>query len=137
MIWPMSLLSMKEVTHAYGGPPLLDRVDLRIEAGERIGLLGRNGAGKTTLLRILTGEIVADGGEVRVGRGTSVTGLAQEVPDDFRGTVREQLVSAAGDGEAWEIDRRIDRVLSRLSIGLPPDADVAVQSAHRYLPGPA
>ena len=95
MIWPMSLLSLKDVTHAYGGPPLLDRVDLRIEAGERIGLLGRNGAGKTTLLRILTGELVADGGEVVLGRGTCVTGLAQELPDELAGTVREHLVSAA------------------------------------------
>ena len=53
---------------ARGGPLLLDHVDLAIEPGERIALIGRNGAGKSTLLKLLSGELRADDGEVRVDR---------------------------------------------------------------------
>ena len=48
----MALLSLREVSLAFGGPRLLDRVDLQIERGERVSLLGRNGEGKSTLLRL-------------------------------------------------------------------------------------
>jgi ATPase subunit of ABC transporter with duplicated ATPase domains len=47
----MALVTIRELTVSFGGPPLLDEVTCQIEAGQRIGLLGRNGSGKTTLLR--------------------------------------------------------------------------------------
>ena len=56
----MALLSLREVSLAFGGPRLLDRVDLQIERGERVSLLGRNGEGKSTLLRLFRGEIAPD-----------------------------------------------------------------------------
>ena len=60
----MALLSLRDVSLAFGGPRLLDRVDLQIERGERLCLLGRNGEGKSTLLRLIRGEIEPDEGEV-------------------------------------------------------------------------
>ena len=56
----MALLSLREVSLSFGGPRLLDHVDLMIEPGERLCLLGRNGEGKSTLLRLLCGEIEPD-----------------------------------------------------------------------------
>ena len=50
-------------------PLLLDNVSCQIEAGQRIGLLGRNGAGKTTFLRILSGDVEPDAGEVALLAG--------------------------------------------------------------------
>ncbi len=47
----MSLISLQAITLSYGLPPLLDGVDLSIERGERICLIGRNGTGKSTLSR--------------------------------------------------------------------------------------
>ncbi|MDJ0757064.1 MAG: ABC-F family ATP-binding cassette domain-containing protein [Ardenticatenaceae bacterium] len=60
----MNLITLSQVTKQYGERVLLDQVDLLINEGERIGLLGRNGSGKTTLLRLLADEETPDRGEI-------------------------------------------------------------------------
>ena len=82
----MSLLSLRSVSIAFGGPPVLDRADFGIERGERVCLLGRNGAGKTTVMKLLDRSIAPDDGEVVWQTGITVTRLAQEIPDDVAGT---------------------------------------------------
>ena len=62
----MPLITLNGVDYGVGGPLLLEHVDLAIEAGERIALIGRNGAGKSTLLKLLAGDIRPDDGTVRV-----------------------------------------------------------------------
>ena len=93
----MPLVSLQNVDYGVGGPLLLDGVDLAIEAGERIALIGRNGAGKSTLLKLLSGELRPDDGEVRVEGGRRIARLEQEVPQDAVGSVFD--VVAAGLGE--------------------------------------
>jgi ATP-binding cassette subfamily F protein uup len=93
----MPLISLQSVDYGVGGPLLLEGVDLAIESGERIALIGRNGAGKSTLLKLLSGELRADEGEVRVEGGRRVARLEQEVPQDAAGSVFD--VVAAGMGE--------------------------------------
>ena len=51
----MPLLSLLDLHHAFGGAPVLDGVNLQVEAGERVCLVGRNGSGKSTLLRLIAG----------------------------------------------------------------------------------
>ncbi|MGH7041393.1 MAG: ABC-F family ATP-binding cassette domain-containing protein, partial [Acetobacteraceae bacterium] len=63
-----------------GGRTLLDGADLSVDAGRRIGLVGRNGAGKSTLLRAISGEIALDGGEVRLAARTRLAAVRQEAP---------------------------------------------------------
>ena len=65
----MPLITLQSVDYSVGGPLLLERVDLAIEPGERIALIGRNGAGKSTLMKLLSGELKPDDGEVRVEGG--------------------------------------------------------------------
>lgn len=60
----MSLVRLENVSKSFAGEPILEAVNLRIEEGERIGLIGRNGTGKSTIFRIITGETEADGGTI-------------------------------------------------------------------------
>ena len=62
----MALIELRRVDFTVGGPLLLESVDLAIEPGERVCVVGRNGTGKTTLLRLLAGEIRPDDGELYV-----------------------------------------------------------------------
>ncbi len=74
----MPLLTFDRLELAYGHWPLLDGASLVIEAGERIGLIGRNGTGKSSLLKIVAGESQPDAGEVWRGPGLRLAYVPQE-----------------------------------------------------------
>ncbi len=74
------LVSLKNVSLAFGSAPLLEQVNLNIERGERICLLGRNGTGKSTLLRVIAAEIGVDDGEIWRHDSLRVASLEQDVP---------------------------------------------------------
>ncbi|QTD44813.1 ATP-binding cassette domain-containing protein [Ottowia testudinis] len=74
----MSLLTLINAQLAFGHVPLLDHADFALEAGERVGLIGRNGAGKSSLLRILGGMERPDDGELQLQGGVRVAFVAQE-----------------------------------------------------------
>ena len=76
----MALIELDNVTVAFGHRPLLDAASLRLEAGERVCLIGRNGEGKSTLLRLAAGDIAADAGRVWRQPGLKVARLEQDVP---------------------------------------------------------
>jgi len=60
----MSLLTVEDVSHSFGGRVLFKNVSFRLLAGERVGLVGANGVGKSTLMNILTGQVLKDSGKV-------------------------------------------------------------------------
>ncbi|MCG6940100.1 MAG: ATP-binding cassette domain-containing protein, partial [Thiohalocapsa sp.] len=92
----MPLISLQSVVLSYGAPNLLDGVDLGIELGERVCLLGRNGAGKSTLLGIIAGEVQPDAGEVRRADGVRIARLAQEAPADAGERVLDVVMDGLG-----------------------------------------
>jgi ABC transport system ATP-binding/permease protein len=118
----MALFSLRNVSLAFGGPQLLDQVELQIEPGERVCLLGRNGEGKSTLLRLVRGEIEADQGEVIRQQGLRVSLLPQDVPQGREGTVIDQVSAGFGHEAAHAVNslHRAQAVISRM--GLEPDA---------------
>jgi len=97
----MPLLQAKNLHHSYGDQPLLDQVDLTLEPGERVCLVGRNGSGKSTLLKILAGDIKVDDGEIIHAPELVIAELKQEVPQEFSGSVYDYV--ARGSGELAEI----------------------------------
>jgi ATP-binding cassette subfamily F protein uup len=74
----MPLLTLADAELHYGDLPLLDRAALAVEAGERIGLIGRNGAGKSSLLGILAGAVALDDGELAKMDGLKIVRVEQE-----------------------------------------------------------
>jgi ATP-binding cassette subfamily F protein uup len=74
----MPLLTLADAELHYGDLPLLDRAALAVEAGERIGLIGRNGTGKSSLLGILAGTVALDDGELKKMDGLRIVRVEQE-----------------------------------------------------------
>ena len=92
----MPLLQARNLYHSFGDQPLLDGVDLTLERGERVCLVGRNGSGKSTLLKILGGEIRADDGELIHPSELRIAGLQQDVPSHFDGSVYDSVARGIG-----------------------------------------
>ncbi|MGO4778126.1 ATP-binding cassette domain-containing protein, partial [Lysobacter sp. 2RAB21] len=97
----MPLITVQNVDYSVGGPLQLENVELAIEPGERIALIGRNGAGKSTLMKLLAGEIQADDGEIRREGSTRIARLEQEVPPGASGTVFDVVADGLGDLGHW------------------------------------
>lgn len=86
---PMSLITLHDVSIRFGGPEILDCVNVNIEAGERACITGRNGEGKSTLLKVISGHLKPDEGEIIRLPNLRVAYLSQDVPADTPGTVEE------------------------------------------------
>jgi ATP-binding cassette subfamily F protein uup len=128
----MAILSLSQVRLSFGGQALLDGVNLQIEAGDRLGLLGRNGAGKSTLLKLLQGSLAPDAGDVARQPGLRVAALPQDVPLDLTGPVRDYLQRTPGaaaltQDAAWALDARIQLAARDLELDL--DAEFGTLSA--------
>jgi ATP-binding cassette subfamily F protein uup len=89
----MGFIWINDVSVSFGGPRLLDGVTLQIDAGERIGLLGRNGSGKSTLMNLLAGHMAPDAGAIVRSGDVRIAMLPQDVPDDLPGTVYDVVAS--------------------------------------------
>ncbi|MBJ7553400.1 ATP-binding cassette domain-containing protein [Marinomonas spartinae] len=100
----MSLLSLEQVSVAFGHNPLLSKISFSAEAGERVAIIGRNGAGKSTFLKVVSGEQIPDEGVVRIEGGMKIAQLPQELPDANEKTVRE--VVSEGAGQAHHLMKR-------------------------------
>ncbi|MCC4274692.1 ATP-binding cassette domain-containing protein [Marinomonas communis] len=106
----MSLLTLDQVSVAFGHHPLLSKVSFSAEAGERVAIIGRNGAGKSTFLKIIAGEIIPDEGVIRVEGGMRVAQLPQELPAANNKTVRE--VVSEGGGDIHQLIQRYNELLA-------------------------
>ena len=113
------ILGLEGVGISLGSRPILGDVNLSLEDGARIGVVGPNGGGKSTLLRMLTRELAPDTGRVTVAGGTRVAMLDQTNTLDPNATVLEAIHSDQAVYE-WASDAHI----RRLHDGLLPDVDM-------------
>ena len=93
------LLSLKDVSLAFGGPAVLDGVSLSISKGMRAALTGRNGEGKSTLFKVIAGSLEPDGGEIVRAPGLKVAFVGQGVEDARRETSDASPVSGLPSSE--------------------------------------
>jgi ATPase subunit of ABC transporter with duplicated ATPase domains len=120
------MLAARNVTVMRGPRLVLDGVDLSVDAGSRIGVLGRNGAGKSTLLRVLAGlEAPASGAVERAPAALTVGYLTQEVDPEGGETTAAYLRRKTGLAGAEEA---LDRALAALELASGP-AELAAYDA--------
>jgi len=109
----------------FGGNLLLDHVQLQIEAGDRVCLLGRNGTGKSTLLRLINGDMLADEGEIQKQQNVRIAMLSQDVPHGLSGLTQDIVYAglehpdrtAEGNVEVdWSRRLHVEKTLSRMNL---------------------
>ena len=114
LVDPAGTIDFDDVTFGYGdGPPVLDRLDLHVEAGETVAVVGRTGSGKSTLARLLTRFYDVDGGSVRIDghdvRDLTLVSLRAQVamvldePFLFSATVRDNIAYGRPDASDAQI----------------------------------
>ena len=135
----MALISLQDVTIRFGGPPVLQDVNLQLEAGERVCVVGRNGEGKSTLLRVLAGTLEPNEGRVIRRKDLVAARLDQEIPADVLGTAAEVVADSLRThvgalDDSWRDDRRVEMVLMRLGVdGERPFAELSGGMKRRAL----
>jgi ATP-binding cassette subfamily F protein uup len=118
----MPLLTLSDAQLAFGELPLLDRAAFAMEAGERIGLIGRNGTGKSSLLSVIAGTAALDDGELRKRDGLAVILVEQEPKLPHATTLHASLllrghIPAIGDErERWRTEARLSEYLHRFEV---------------------
>jgi ABC transport system ATP-binding/permease protein len=124
----MSLITLLNAQIAFGERPLLENAQLTVQAGERLGLIGRNGTGKSTLLSVLAGRTRLDGGEVQRREGLRLGLVEQEPQLPAAETLQDSLLlrarecAAWSDGmpaderEHWRLESRLEEFLHRFGL---------------------
>ena len=125
----MALLSLQDVSLGFGGPRLFDGINMQIEQGEWVGLLGRNGMGKSTLLKLVNGDIAPQSGAVSRQQNLRTAYLPQEVPADVAGKVFDIVASGLDskpthDEHHWQGQLQVEKVISRMQL----DADARFEN---------
>ena len=134
------LIRLEGVKKSYNGVEVLHGVDLSVNAGEVVALLGENGAGKSTLVKILAGDISPTQGKIKVNgveyagldvygaRDLGIRMIFQELNDAPSLTVAENIFlgqwPTTGGKVAWkELRDKAQEVLDRLEVHIPLDAE--------------
>ena len=108
----MNILQAENLSFAVGHVALLDKAAFQLDAGERVGLIGRNGAGKSSLLKILAGVQKADDGQLVFQNGLKTVYVPQESFFDPQATVFDAV--SEGLGSLRDVLRRYHTLLSEL-----------------------
>ena len=136
----MALITLLNAQLAFGHVALLDHTDFSLEAGERVGLIGRNGAGKSSFLKILAGLEKADDGVLQLQQGLRIAYVAQEPMLDSQATVFQATLAGVADvialidqyshghgdldklqgaieaQDGWNWEQRVEETLQRLHL---------------------
>ena len=113
----MSLVRLENVSKSLGGNAVVDAVSFRVEAGEKIGLIGRNGTGKTTVFRLMTGALEPDSGAVERMRRARIAHLVQMPDFAPQDTIFDMVM--ASFAELLEMEKELTSLEERLGVAAP------------------
>ncbi len=108
----MAVVHATDLSLSFGLKPLFDEVDLSLEEGERVCLVGRNGEGKSTLMKVLAGLTMPDSGQLHFAAHSQVAYLPQEVPHSLGGSLLEVVL--AGDAGSAALLEEYERLSASL-----------------------
>jgi len=104
----MAIVTLNDIHVAFGPEVVLDKLNLSLHAGEKVGMVGANGAGKSTILKLIVGQIAPDMGRVVKQKGLGIGYLRQETAFSGERTVTEEM--HAGVGHLLKLQRSIHDV---------------------------
>ena len=99
------LLQMSGISLTFGGDPVFDNLDLVVQPGDRVALVGRNGSGKSTLMKVMAGLVEADKGDIVVPPGISVGYMEQDPDMAGHATLGDFASSGLDAGELYKVER--------------------------------
>lgn len=98
------LLQLSGISLTFGGNPVFDGLDLTVQPGDRVALVGRNGSGKSTLMKVMAGLVEADAGSRVVPPGVTVGYMEQEPDLSAFETLGDFAASGLPETEAYKVD---------------------------------
>ncbi len=98
------LLQLSGIALGFGGDRLLDDLDLVVQPGDRVALVGRNGSGKSTLMRIMAGLVEPDAGTRSVAPGMAVGYMEQDPDLSGHATLGDWAADALAPEDVWRVD---------------------------------
>ncbi|WP_444461956.1 ABC-F family ATP-binding cassette domain-containing protein [Rhodobacter capsulatus] len=116
------LLQLSSISLTFGGNPLYDGLDLTVQEGDRVALVGRNGSGKSTLMKVMAGLVEPDQGARTVPSGTRVGYMEQEPDLSAFATLGDYAASGLSEAERYRIEMVAEGLKFR------PEAPVATAS---------
>ena len=119
----MAYINIQSVNLAFSVTRLFEDINLTVEQGEKVALIGRNGSGKSTLLKLVMGKIRPDSGTVAIQKGIRAAYLDQIVPGEIPGTVLEVVIGESSrvhdtsDTEkVWKLHQQAEKITSQLGL---------------------
>ena len=97
----MSLIRLRNIQVSFGGPAILENINMSIDAGERLCLLGRNGTGKSTLLKVISGEVKAESGDLEYKQSLKLAVLDQEPRGNLSGMIFDVVATGLGENARY------------------------------------
>ncbi|MDA3845226.1 MAG: ABC-F family ATP-binding cassette domain-containing protein [Vallitaleaceae bacterium] len=121
----MSILTVENVNHDFGGRKILEEASFRLLKGEHVGLVGANGEGKSTFLNIITGELLPDEGKIEWCKRITTGYLDQHTVLKKGMTIREALQGAFA--HMFDMEKEMLEIYEKMAEATPDDLEVMME----------